>query len=104
VGAAAVKLALKGHNAVMPTIERISDTPYRYRIGMAPLSKVANVEKFMPREFITADGFGITAACKRYLRPLIKGEDYPTFRNGMPVYATLKNVAVPRKLPAFELR
>jgi 6-phosphofructokinase 1 len=104
VGAAAVKLALEGHNAVMPTIERISDTPYRWRIGMAPLSKVANVEKFMPREFITADGFGITAACKRYLRPLIKGEDYPTFRNGMPVYATLKNVAVPRKLPAFELR
>jgi 6-phosphofructokinase 1 len=104
VGAAAVKLALKGHNAVMPTIERISDTPYKYRIGMAPLADVANVEKFMPRSFITDDGFGITEACKRYLRPLIQGEDYPKFRNGLPVYATLKNVAVPRKLPAFELR
>lgn len=104
VGAAAVKLALKGHNAVMPTIERTSDTPYKYRIGMAALSDVANVEKFMPRDFITADGFGITEACKRYLRPLIQGEDYPKFRNGMPVFATLKNVAVPRKLPAFELR
>jgi len=104
VGAAAVKLALKGHNAVMPTIERISDAPYRYRIGMAPLSKVANVEKFMPRNFITADGFGITPACKRYLRPLIRGEDFPKFKDGMPVFATLKNVAVPRKLPAFELR
>ena len=103
VGAAAVNLALEGHNAVMPTIERISDTPYAYRIGMAPLSEVANVEKFMPRDFITADGFGITEACKRYLRPLIQGEDYPKFRNGMPVFATLKNVAVPRKLPAFEL-
>jgi 6-phosphofructokinase len=104
VGAAAVNLALEGHNAVMPTIERISDTPYAYRIGMAPLSEVANVEKFMPRDFITEDGFGITEACKRYLRPLIQGEDYPKFRNGMPVFATLKNVAVPRKLPAFELR
>src|SRR6478609_8071987 len=104
VGAAAVKLALKGHNAVMPTIERISDAPYRYRIGMAPLSKVANVEKFMPRNFITADGFGITPACKRYLRPLIRGEDFPKFKDGLPVFATLKNVAVPRKLPAFELR
>jgi 6-phosphofructokinase 1 len=104
VGAAAVKLALEGHNAVMPTIERVSDTPYRYRIGMAPLSEVANVEKFMPRSFITADGFGITEDCKRYLRPLIQGEDYPKFRNGIPVFATLKNVAVARKLPAFELR
>jgi 6-phosphofructokinase 1 len=104
VGAAAVQFALDGHNSVMPTIERISDVPYQYRIGMAPLSAVANVEKFMPRDFITEDGFGITDACKAYLRPLIQGEDYPEFRNGMPVYATLKNVSVARKLPAFELR
>src|SRR6478752_935713 len=104
LGAAAVKLALKGHNAVMPTIERVSDKPYKYRIGMAALADLANVEKFMPRDFITEDGFGITEACKRYLRPLIQGEDYPQYRNGMPVFATLKNVAVPRKLPAFELR
>jgi len=104
LGAAAVKMALKGHNAVMPTIDRTSDKPYRYKIGMAPLAKVANVEKFMPRDFITADGFGITAKCKRYLYPLIAGEDYPKFKDGMPVYATLKNVAVPKKLPAFELK
>ncbi len=77
LGKAAVELALKGHNAVMPTIDRVSDTPYQYKIGMAPLSKVANVEKFMPRDFITEDGFGITEACKRYLMPLIQGEDYP---------------------------
>ncbi|HZY15430.1 MAG TPA: 6-phosphofructokinase [Ramlibacter sp.] len=104
VGAAAVQLALGGHNAVMPTIERLSDAPYQYRIGMAQLSEVANVEKFMPTSFISADGFGITEACKRYLRPLIRGEDYPQYSNGLPVYATLKNVAVARKLPAFELR
>ena len=104
VGARAVELALKGHNAVMPTIERTSDAPYRYKIGVAELSKVANVEKFMPREFISADGFSITEACKRYLRPLIQGEDYPKYgRDGLPVYVTLKNVAVAKKLPAFEL-
>ncbi|MES2939752.1 MAG: 6-phosphofructokinase [Pseudomonadota bacterium] len=104
LGAAAVKLALKGHNAVMPTIDRVSDAPYRYRIGMAPLADVANVEKFMPPGFITKDGFGITERCKRYLRPLIQGEDYPRYKDGMPVYATLKNEAVAKKLPAFELR
>ena len=79
LGKRAVELALKGHNAVMPTVERISDTPYKYRIGMAALADVANVEKFMPRDFITADGFGITSKCKRYLLPLIQGEDSPRF-------------------------
>ncbi|TMJ16974.1 MAG: 6-phosphofructokinase [Alphaproteobacteria bacterium] len=104
LGAAAVKLALKGHNAVMPTVDRISDKPYKYRIGMAQLSKVANVEKFMPRDFITADGFGITEKCKRYLLPLIQGEDYPKYAGGVPVYQTLKNVPVPKKLAGFELK
>ena len=103
VGQRAVELALQGHNAVMPTIERISDVPYRYRIGVAPLAKVANTEKFMPRSFITRDGFGITEKCKRYLAPLIQGEDYPKYRNGLPIYVTLKNQAVPRKLADFEL-
>jgi ATP-dependent phosphofructokinase / diphosphate-dependent phosphofructokinase len=104
LGKKAVQLALQGHNAVMPTIDRISNTPYKYKIGMAPLAKVANVEKFMPRNFITADGFGITEPCKRYLMPLIQGEDYPKYKDGLPVYATLKNVAVTKKLPAFELK
>ena len=104
LGQKAVELALKGHNAVMPTVERLSDVPYKYRIGMAPLAQVANVEKFMPRDFITKDGFGITDKCKRYLRPLIQGEDAPKFRDGLPVYVTLKNVAVAKKLPAFSLK
>jgi ATP-dependent phosphofructokinase / diphosphate-dependent phosphofructokinase len=103
LGQAAVELALAGHNAVMPTIDRVSDSPYQYKIGMAPLSKVANTEKFMPRHFITEDGFGITAACRQYLLPLIQGEDYPAYRNGMPVYATLKNLPVAKKLPPFAL-
>jgi 6-phosphofructokinase 1 len=104
VGQAAVELALKGHNAIMPTIRRISNDPYRWEVGEAPLSEVANVEKFMPREFITADGFGITAACKEYLIPLIQGEDYPPFANGLPEYVTLKNAAVAKRLDnAFEL-
>ena len=105
LGKKAVELALAGHNAVMPTVERLSDTPYKYKIGVAPLAKVANVEKFMPRDFITKDGFGITDSCKRYLRPLIQGEDYPKYgKDGLPVYVSLKNVAVARKLPAFRLK
>ena len=104
LGQHAVLLALKGHNAVMPTVQRLSDTPYRYKIGMAPLAKVANVEKFMPRDFITPDGFGITAKCKRYLVPLIRGEDPPKYKNGLPQYVTLKNVAVATKLPGFDLK
>jgi 6-phosphofructokinase len=104
LGKKAVELALKGHNAVMPTIDRVSDTPYKYKIGMAPLAKVANVEKFMPRDFITKDGFGITDKCRRYLAPLIRGEDYPKYRNGLPVFVTLKNAPVAKKLAGFELK
>ena len=103
LGQRAVELAIEGHNAVMPTIERTSDSPYAYRIGSAPLDAVANTEKFMPRDFIAADGFGITDACRRYLLPLIQGEDYPAYRDGLPVYVTLGNVSVPKKLPAFEV-
>ena len=103
LGKAAVELAIKGQNAVMPTVDRISDKPYKWKIGVAPLSKVANVEKFMPRDFITADGFGITAKCRTYLLPLIKGEDYPPFKDGLPQYVRLKNVAVPKKLASFSI-
>jgi 6-phosphofructokinase 1 len=98
VGKAAVKFALAGDNAVMPTIVRSSDKPYRWKIGQASLARVANKEKMMPRGYISRDGFGISAAGRRYLAPLIKGEDYPPYRDGLPRYVTLKNVAVPRKL------
>ena len=100
LGRAAVEMALAGDNAVMPTIVRLADEPYRWEIGQATLSEVANVEKKMPRDFITADGYGITEACRRYLRPLILGEDYPPYVDGLPQYVTLKNVAVPKKLPS----
>ncbi len=98
LGKAAVELALKGRHSVMPTVERISDRPYKWKIGVAELKDVANREKFMPRDFITTDGFGITEKCRRYLAPLIQGEDYPPFKNGMPQYVRLKNMAVPKKL------
>ncbi|QJD30249.1 6-phosphofructokinase [Methylococcus geothermalis] len=97
VGKAGVEMALKGHNAVMPAIIRTSDSPYRWEIGAAPLAEVANVEKKMPLEFISADGFGITEDCRRYLQPLIEGEDYPPYAGGLPDYVTLRNVAVPKK-------
>jgi 6-phosphofructokinase len=103
LGKAAVELALAGKNSVMPAIIRTSDAPYQYRIDHAELKDVANVEKFMPLDFITQDGFGITEQCKRYLRPLIAGEDYPRYEGGLPVYVTLKNVAVQRRLPEFSL-
>ena len=99
VGRAAVEMAVAGANAVMPTIVRKSDSPYRWSIGQAPLTKVANREKMMPRRFITRDGFGITAAARRYLEPLIQGEAYPPYRRGLPDYVELKGVSVPRKLP-----
>ncbi len=105
MGKAAVEYALKGHNSVMPTIVRASNAPYKWKVGMAPLAKVANVEKMMPANFITKDGFGITEKCREYLSPLIKGEDYPPYKNGLPQYVQLKNVAVTKKLKtAFELK
>jgi 6-phosphofructokinase len=98
VGRAAVRLALQGKNAVMPVIVRESSKPYRWSIGEAPLSAVANKEKTVPRNFISADGFGITAACRRYLLPLIGGEGYPPYRNGLPDYVSLKGASVTKRL------
>ncbi|MCG6969741.1 MAG: 6-phosphofructokinase [Gammaproteobacteria bacterium] len=98
MGKAAVEMALKGKNAVMPTIVRKSSKPYKWTVGEAPLSKVANVEKMMPKNFITNDGFHITDKCREYLSPLIKGEDYPPYKNGLPQYVKLKNTPVKKKL------
>ncbi|MEE4277000.1 MAG: 6-phosphofructokinase [Halieaceae bacterium] len=98
VGEAAVEMAIAGKNAVMPTIERGKGKRYRWSIGEAPLAKVANVEKKMPRSYISRDGFGITAAARGYLAPLIQGEAYPDYRDGLPQYVRLKNEAVPRRL------
>ncbi len=103
VGKAAVELALKGRNAVMPTIVRKSQKPYKWTIGLAELKDVANKEKFMPRDFISEDGFQITQKCRDYLAPLIRGEDFPPFKDGLPSYVTLRNVAVAKKLAAFKL-
>lgn len=103
MGKAAVELALEGRNSVMPTIVRTSNSPYVWEVGSAPLTAVANVEKMMPAEYITDDGFGITDACREYLTPLIQGEDYPPYQNGLPLYVTLENVAVGKKLPQFDL-
>ncbi|MBA3506030.1 MAG: 6-phosphofructokinase [Betaproteobacteria bacterium] len=98
VGRAAVELALAGRNAVMPAIVRTSNRPYRWKIGVAPLAKVANVEKMLPRSFITKDGFGITSKARDYLQPLLQGEAPPPFKNGLPQYIRLTNVAVAKKL------
>ncbi len=98
VGQAAVEMAVAGKNAVMPAIVRGKGKKYKWSIGEAPLSEVANVEKMMPRDFITKDGFGITEKGRAYLEPLIQGEDYPPYKNGIPQYASLKKVMVEKKL------
>jgi len=98
VGKAAVELALAGKNAVMPAILRTSDKPYRWKIGVAPLDKIANVEKMLPRDYISKDGFGITAKARAYLSPLTRGESFPPFKDGLPQYVRLKNVPVAKKL------
>jgi len=103
LGRAAVELALAGRNAVMPGIVRLADVPYRWEIGVADLKDIANVERKMPRDFISADGLHITDKCRAYLAPLIGGEDYPPFRNGLPDYVRLKNISVPRKLGEFQI-
>jgi len=101
MGKAAVEFALAGKNPVMPAVVRDSSSPYQWHIGEAALADVANVEKKMPRDFITEDGFGITAAAKEYFAPLILGEDYPPYKNGLPDYARLKKQLIGKKLPAW---
>ena len=99
VGKAAVAYAIQGENAILPVIRRISDNPYQWNIGKAPLAEVANQEKILPEHFIAADGFGITQAARDYLLPLIQGEAYPPYVQGLPVFARLKKVSVPKKCP-----
>lgn len=98
LGEAAVNLAMEGKNALMPTIVRVSDAPYKWEIGTAPLKEVANQEKMMPRSFFSEDGFGITEEARRYFQPLIIGEAYPNYRDGLPDYVTLDRHLAPKKL------
>lgn len=98
LGKAAIEFALKGKSDIMLTIVREPGENYRWSIGETPLEKVANVERKMPRDYITEDGFHITDKCRQYLMPLIAGEDYPPYRDGLPQYIKLKNIAVPKKL------
>jgi len=104
MGKAAVELAVRGHNAMMPTVVRKSSHPYRWTVGAVELAKVANVEKKLPRDFITPDGFGITTKARRYLSPLIGGGEPPPYECGLPVYVKIKGVAVKKKLPPFTVK
>ena len=103
LGKAAVEFAISGENAIMPTIVRLQDDPYLWEIGKAPLADVANVEVKMPSEYISDDGFSITDKCRAYLAPLIHGEDYPPYSNGLPTYVKLKKHKLEKKLPPFEV-
>ena len=103
VGQGAVAAALDGKDAVMVGIERLRDQPYRWRLNQVELSKVANVERKVPRSFRTRDEFGITASARRYLKPLIQGEAYPAYQHGMPRYAISKNQLVSKRLPKYDV-
>jgi 6-phosphofructokinase 1 len=102
-GRAAVEFALAGKNAVMTTIVRESNNPYKWHVGEAALEAVANTEKYLPKEFISADGFGITNACREYLLPLIAGEAYPPYKNGLPAYVRTQNNLVAKKLDVYAI-
>ena len=104
VGRAAVEFAVQGKNAVMPIIVRREQDPYRWEIGEVALSEVANVERTMPLGFISKDGYGISSRCRRYLAPLIEGEDPPPFKNGLPAYIRTENKLLKKKLPKFNVR
>ena len=103
LGQAAVEMALEGKNSVMPAIVRISNNPYKSEIGCGELKDVANVEKMMPKNYISTDGFSITDSCREYLLPLIGGENYPPYNDGLPNYVVLKKSKVVQKLPPFEV-
>lgn len=102
VGKAAVEMAVKGQTSVMPAIQRLSSKPYSWQITPVPLERIANREKFLPRDFISRDGFAITERCREYLMPVIQGEPYPPYKNGLPDYITLKNSSVAKRLDPFE--
>lgn len=103
VGAHGVNLALSGFNSVMSCVERVSTEPYAWKVGHADLTEVANKEKFMPRDFIDEEGFHITQKCRDYIEPLIQGEDYPTYHNGLPDYITFPRIKIAKKLAYFKI-
>lgn len=103
VGKVAVEMALSGENAIMVSIQRKSDQPYSWHLDKVPLAEVANVERQLPASYISADGYSITEAAKTYLLPLIEGEDYPAYKNGLPDYVKLNKIKVPKLLPDFNL-
>ena len=96
-------MALDGKNSIMPSIVRKSSNPYQWEIGYGELKDIANVEKMMPENFISKDGFSITDSCREYLPPLIEGENYPPYNNGLPEYVVMKKTKVSKKLPPFEV-
>ncbi|MDB9933125.1 6-phosphofructokinase [Candidatus Thioglobus sp.] len=103
LGKAAVEMALDGKNSIMPSIVRLSNNPYKWEIGYGELKDIANVEKMMPENYISEDGFSITKSCREYLLPLIEGENYPPYNNGLPDYVVMQKSKVKKKLPPFEI-
>ena len=102
VGYKALEYAKKGINGVMLTISRKKSKNYQWEIKYTKLENVANVEKELPKSFISKDGFGVTRSCKKYMQNLISGQDYPPYKDGIPLYAKLKHILVKKRLKSFK--
>ncbi len=86
VGEGAVRAAVSGVSRRMMTINRVAGDAYAYEIGHEDIFKIANQTRAVPAEFINERGNQVTDECLRYLLPLIKGERYPTYVDGLPCH------------------
>ena len=103
VGSHAIKFALSGMNGVMPIIVRSKSKKYNWKIEAAPLSKIANLEKKLPTNFISSNKMNVTNKALDYLRPLIQGETATPYKNGIPDLKDFKLIKVKKKLSKWEI-
>lgn len=99
-GAAAVRAAVEGKSGFMPKIVRLSSQPYKWTIELEDLANIANVEHFIPRDWISDDGMMPNEKFVEYAAPLVHGEVKPPMINGLPHYVVLQRSPVETKLPA----
>ena len=104
VGSAAVRYALAGKDCVVPMITRISSSPYKWKINEVSLKVVANKEKFLPQSYISKDGYGISDTAREHILPLIQGEAYPIYQDGLPQMTRHRFPLLTKKLLPWKRR
>ena len=85
-----MKASVEGLTGVMITLNRVSDNPYVCETGTYDIHAIANLEEMVPADFISEDGCQITDKFVNYIRPLVQGELYPIFKNGLPYHLVRK--------------